>query len=1082
MNLKSLFRTGAASAFILVLGLLLPGCSKEDKIAGHLDKADKAFARRDFEVAKIEYINVIRLQTTNHFARLRLGKILFEQGQVADAFQFLSKARDQYPNDIELHTHLAVIYSSTPGETNRIAFHRELEEALRLDPTNETALVLLGTATRTPEELTASEARLASLRAARGDHPLYHLVDATFAITRNDLPRAEEHFKKVLELTPDSAIAHQLYANFFALQGRRAETETHLKRAYELSAPHAPARLAWGRFLFGSGRLDEARSVLDDLNAKAPERTAGWVARAELALAERKPDDAERALTTASAQAPFDVDVLRTIAQLRLAQNRPADAIKELQRAAEIRPDSEAIQFQLARAFLASEDTARATTALERTLQLRPGFSPAALLLGQLHLRKGSRDEAVNTLRESIRQNPTFEPAYLQLARAYSSSGKLEDAFNALQVARSRFTNSFDSPLEQGLVLRLLGRPADAAQAFEAALRLSPTNHFAALEQLVLLDVAATNYARAHQRLQQRLASQPNEHLLWLVQCEVFLHQGNLAEAEKAARKATALAPESPTGLMSLARVLARSETRQKEAIQELDALLAKKPDNLEALVLSAGILQRGKDYTGASERYQRAIAGNPRNAYLHNNLAYLQSEHLKRPEEALATAKRARELAPEDPAIADTLGWIYYRQRNYDDALRYLLEASAKLGPQPEVQYHLGMAHYMMGHESEARIALSLANTATDEFPGRAEVRDYLAILDAQSSPADDQQLARLEQRRKEHPTDLIVLSRLGAAFESRGDVEKARAALEEALKVNPRSGPVLGRLATLYAERLNNPTRAAELIRTARTVAPSDPEVAYAAGRIALRAGDFVTASNALEEAARQFATRPEVTFDLARALLGQSRLAEAEASLLRIASTNTPLAPAARETLDLLKLVAEPSPSPQGAALVDRSLKKDPANPVALLAYAKLARAQGRRADAVKACEQILAASANWIPAVRELALVLADEPVDDARGFEAANRARRLLGSDDALTGALGKFTARKGDHRMAVLLLTEAARSQAGDASLQYHLGLAHEGMNQPAEARKAYQAAITAAPSARFAADARARLEALRDK
>ena len=84
------------------------------------------------------------------------------------------------------------------------------------------------------------------------------------------------------------------------------------------------------------------------------------------------------------------------------------------------------------------------------------------------------------------------------------------------------------------------------------------------------------------------------------------------------------------------------------------------------------------------------------------NNLACLYSEHLGQLEKGYQLARKVRDLAPTDPSVADTLGWILYHKGEYSPALNLLRESAAKLTAQPEVQYHLGMTHYMMGDEAQ--------------------------------------------------------------------------------------------------------------------------------------------------------------------------------------------------------------------------------------------------------------------------------------------------------------------------------------------------------------------------------------------
>jgi tetratricopeptide (TPR) repeat protein len=87
----------------------------------------------------------------------------------------------------------------------------------------------------------------------------------------------------------------------------------------------------------------------------------------------------------------------------------------------------------------------------------------------------------------------------------------------------------------------------------------------------------------------------------------------------------------------------------------------------------------------------------------------------------AYEVARKARELLPNDPSTADTLGWILYKRGEYTWALSLLQESanSDRLSDNPEVQFHLGMTYYMINDEARAGKWLRRAISSTQEFAG---------------------------------------------------------------------------------------------------------------------------------------------------------------------------------------------------------------------------------------------------------------------------------------------------------------------------------------------------------------------------
>lgn len=1077
---KALHRVGGLA---LAAGLVLAaGCGKKSEFTDHIAVADEAFQQRQFEKAKIEYINAARLNPTNNHVIRQVAKILVEQGQLGPAFPLLIRASSDYPDDLEIREALALIFARAGGETNRARLKTELDEILKRQATNEAGVLLLTEQARTPQEIAALQQQIAALRTRNGgEHVVFLLADAERVRRQGDTNGCEALLKKAVELDPKSPIANQSYGNYLVHTGRKVDGEKYLKTAVEVSPPHGIARQVLAQFLIGEGRLDEAKKVLEEITSKAPERTRAWAMRAEIANGERQFEEAERHIARALHQAPEDVDALRVRAQIRLGQGKAKDAIEDLERVQKLAPGAAEVYLQMGLAHLSNNDPARAIPSLQQAITLAPGYFPASILLAQVHMQRGEADQALLVLRETARRNPGLVQAQLQLGLAEVTAGRLDDALQTARNTRNRFPNDADVALQLALIQRRLGQASDARQNLEAAMMLS-TNNLAAFEQLVQLDLEKGDRDSALKRAQARLTQQPNEPLAWLVLSEVHRNRQEPAEAEKALRKALELDPDSSNAYMSLANLYLGTE-RQNEAIAELEKSIKVNPKDARALTLLGMIQAERKDFAKASEYYDQALKVRPNNPLVLNNQAYLLAEQLGKTEEGYKLAQRARELSPKDPLIADTLGWIEYRRGKYSDALRLLTEATPKINQSGEHQYHLGMTHYMMGQEAAARTALEVAVKSTEEFEGKAAAREHLALLTTAPGAVDATTVDALEKRRQKSPNDIVALTRLGSAYEASQNYEKARETFEAALKVNPQSIPVLTRLAGLYASRLGNLPRAAELSRTASTFAPNDPEVSYLAGRIALAGSDQAVAYGLLQTAARRLTNRVDVSHDLGLAAFNQGNLDESIRIMEGVAAASAPAAKpyadSARRFLTFAAIAKNPTSNPQAAPEIQKALQADPAYTPALLAYGVLAEQQSKFTEAKDAYERILSKYPGFGPANRLLCLLYAERLNDDAKAFDLGTKARQAYPRDEALAAAIGKIAARRGDHRYAIQLLNEAAPKRSDDGSLFYHLGIAYAAAKQPAEAKTALEKSLKLAANAPFAADAKKRLEEL---
>ena len=95
-------------------------------------------------------------------------------------------------------------------------------------------------------------------------------------------------------------------------------------------------------------------------------------------------------------------------------------------------------------------------------------------------------------------------------------------------------------------------------------------------------------------------------------------------------------------------------------------------------------------------------IAAKPEHHHAYNALGYSFAERQMRLPEAKALIQKAVQLSPEDPFIADSLGWVEFRLGNLAEAER-ILTAAFKSKPDAEIAAHLGEVLWSQGRKSEA-------------------------------------------------------------------------------------------------------------------------------------------------------------------------------------------------------------------------------------------------------------------------------------------------------------------------------------------------------------------------------------------
>lgn len=219
----------------------------------------------------------------------------------------------------------------------------------------------------------------------------------------------------------------------------------------------------------------------------------------------------------------------------------------------------------------------------------------------------------------------------------------------------------------------------------------------------------------------------PASPLAWTARLRVAEVLGEMERTDEAVAELEALAAERPESFEPLYRIgnLLRSQERFADAADAYDRAGARieQPERHHwSLYYFRGIsLERAGEWKRAEEDFLKALELEPEQPYVMNYLAYSWIEKKAHLDEAKQMLVRAVELRPTDGYIVDSLGWVYYRLGHYDDAVEHL-ERAVELRPQdPVINDHLGDAYWRVGRRQEARFqwrrALSFAPEA-DQVP----------------------------------------------------------------------------------------------------------------------------------------------------------------------------------------------------------------------------------------------------------------------------------------------------------------------------------------------------------------------------
>jgi len=166
------------------------------------------------------------------------------------------------------------------------------------------------------------------------------------------------------------------------------------------------------------------------------------------------------------------------------------------------------------------------------------------------------------------------------------------------------------------------------------------------------------------------------------------------------------------------------------ETLGAYDRGLTAFPKSFTLLYGRAMLHESDGAYDQMESDLRNILSQDPDHAATLNALGYTLTNHTDRYQEAAALIERALALSPNDPAILDSLGWVYFKLGRYGQSEALLRRAHAAF-PDPEVAAHLGEVLWVQGREVEAQ---DIWRQGLDKVPDHPIIREALDRLGAPS------------------------------------------------------------------------------------------------------------------------------------------------------------------------------------------------------------------------------------------------------------------------------------------------------------------------------------------------------------
>jgi tetratricopeptide (TPR) repeat protein len=389
---------------------------------------------------------------------------------------------------------------------------------------------------------------------------------------------------------------------------------------------------------------------------------------------------------------------------LRILEDSFSDSVRKLPAASLALSDlahvagDDARALTEARAALAAD--AKSEAAVQRILEYGAKLDP-----------DGTQAQA----REFIARNPGARKARLMLVNQLAERGDYAAAQVELQAMQKRAPEDFDLLFIQAQLAYRAGQLDQSRGLLQQYLEVQVQRQRAgvpgstdagpaASDARVLLSRIAEDQGRLDDAIAE-LGRIQDPSMRFAAQVRSVLLRAKQGKIDQALKMLDAVATQDDDERVQLvvtkAQIL-RDAGRTDQAIAALEEADRAMPDTADIKYELAMLNERRGRLDELERLLREVIALEPDHAHAYNALGYTLADHNQRLPEALQLITRALSLAPNDPFILDSMGWVRFRMGQTDQAVDYLSRAYAKR-PEPDIGAHLAEALWAQGQRDRA-------------------------------------------------------------------------------------------------------------------------------------------------------------------------------------------------------------------------------------------------------------------------------------------------------------------------------------------------------------------------------------------
>lgn len=546
-------------------------------------------------------------------------------------------------------------------------------------------------------------------------------IDASLLDLEGKYAEAILDYQEALKLDPSSGIHYALGKDYLRLNKLYSALE-HGKKAVDLEPDNVEYLTMLGTIYNLSNQKDSAETIfknilsIDSLNVNALYNLGNIYEK-------EQPVKALKAYNKIIDITGNEWNVLLKIAAINERLGKVEETIKTAEHLLEMNPSSLTLKKILIESYILNGKYEAALKLADETIEIFPDDLSLIEQKGNAYVKMGEWEKGAAEFKKIITKKDIPFATKMKIGSAFYGEAINDSSVvpYALDILTQIDKDSADWQINafMGELNNKAGNDSLSLYYFKKSIDLAKLNSELRIRLGQLL-FEKGNYKIAAEEMKKAVVKFPKSYpinfILGLSLAQMDSHKVALPYLKKAVE----LAPNDLNTTLAYSFSLDQVD-QDDEALEYLKRALRIDPKNVQALGMMGLIYDGRKDYAKSDSIYSIAVGIDSTDIMIMNNYAYSLAERGIALDRALKMVQKAIDKEPNNSSYLDTIGWVYFKLKNYEKAIYYIKRALEEDEGNSTLLDHLGDVYFKMGKKE---LALEMWQNALEKDSSNVEIK----------------------------------------------------------------------------------------------------------------------------------------------------------------------------------------------------------------------------------------------------------------------------------------------------------------------------------------------------------------------